>query len=70
MKATLDENGTLTIAAESAVEAYALRRWTPAYFNELGLTEAYALEHGMGKTKPDVTLMIDANWPRLDKPAA
>lgn len=70
MKATLDENGMLTIAAESAVEAYALRHWTPAYFGGLAMVEAYALRHGMEKPEPDVTLLMDANWPPLDKPAA
>lgn len=32
MKATMDAQGCITLKAESAVEAYALSKWTKDYF--------------------------------------
>lgn len=34
MKATISQDGTLNVAAESELEAYALDRWADGYFGQ------------------------------------
>ena len=48
MKAELSENGTLTVSAETPLEAYALRRWAEENFPGDGTfkSDSFLVIHG------------------------
>lgn len=58
MKATMNENGMITIQPESSVEAYALRQWM----------DHQKINSGDGPISLDTLdtskLLIDAEWPQ------
>lgn len=58
MKATMNENGMITIQPESAVDAYALRQW--AANQKIGACDAPVSLDSIDAAK----LLIDAEWPQ------
>lgn len=57
MKATMNEDGMITISAESSLEAYALRKWTESA--QINIVDVARAETGYWR---DSKLMVDASW--------